>query len=299
MVSHPHHLVSRGYQRFFADGEQVRLIDIRSHTYLPAGTRDVFVEASFNSWRDDDGWNDELEQTWRNKVEGTAIGLVGQLIEGKAGDIQRDAAKALAALHLARSYSFDIVHNRILTQVGANEMRLVEEDPFYADLFTTEAGRAPEPDELAERVRLTVEAMKSGRQFLLERMVYLFNFTLEFFLTLNVALLYALPGMSFLTGDTPVVTRDERGFRIGIRQGVALGDTFGIFMPLGRKVAMDLYTSEAPPDEVLHPWQVQMLNLLVARSSMRFLACHPSDDPARLLADRSYVPAAHKNESRN
>ena len=200
MVSHRHHLVSRGYQRFFADGEQVRLIDMRSHTYLPAGTRDVFVEANFNSWRDDDGWNDELEQTWRNKVEGTAIGLVGQLIEGKAGDIQRDAAKALAALHLARSYSFDIVHNRILTQVGANEMRLVEEDPFYADLFTAEAGRAPEPDELAERVRLTVEAMKSGKQFLLERMVYLFNFTLEFFLTLNVALLYAPPGMSFLTG---------------------------------------------------------------------------------------------------
>lgn len=299
MVSHRHHLVSRGYQRFFADGEQVRLIDMSSHTYRSAGTADVFVEANFNSWRGADGWNDELEQTWHNKVEGPAIGLVRQLIEDNAGDIQRDAAKVLAALHLARSYSFDIVHNRILNQVGANEMHFVETDPSYAALFTAEAGRVPEPGELAERVRLTVEAMQSGRQFLLERMVYLFNFTLEFFHTLNVALLYAPPGMSFLTGDTPVVTRDEHGFRIGIRQGVALGDTFGIFMPLSREVAVDLYTSEAPPDKVLFPWQVQMLNLLVARSSVRFLVCHPSDDPARLLADHSYVPASRKSEPSN
>ena len=291
MVSHRHHLVSRGYQRFFADGEQLRLIDMRSHTYRQAGTRDVFVEANFNSWQGEDGWNDELELTWHNKVESPAIALVGELIEGKAGESQRDAAKVLAALHLARSYSFDIVHNRILEQVEADEMQLVEADQSYAQLFEADAGRVPEQGELAERVQLIVEAMRFGRQFMLERMVHLFNFTLEFFRTLNVALLHVPPGMSFLTGDTPVVTRDKHGFKIGIRQGVALGDTFGIIMPLGRHVAMDLYTSEAPPDRILFPWQVQMLNLLVARSALRFLACHPSDDPARLLADSSYVPA--------
>ncbi len=241
VVSHRHHLVSRGYQRFFAAGELVCLIDMRTHSYRLAGTRDVFVEANFNSWRTQDGWNDELEHTWHDKVESPSIALVGQLLNGKTGPAERDGANVLAALHLARSYSFDTVHRRILNQVGLSEMHLVEEDPNYAELFASEAGHVPEPGELADRVRVIVEAMLAGRHSLLERMVYLFNFTMEFFRALNVRLLFAPPTMSFLTGDTPVVTRDERGFRIGIRQGVALGDTYGIFMPLGRKVALDLF----------------------------------------------------------
>jgi hypothetical protein len=285
--SHRHHLVSRGYLRFFAKGEQLLLIDLKAHTYRPVGTRDAFVKANFNSWLSDEGWNDEVERVWHG-VETDAIPAVAKLLDGETDDVHRMAAKELAALHLARSYSYDIVHKRILEQVIAAEMELAERDPYYAQLYARDAGHAFVPGELADRVKVVGEALKSQRRFFLDRMLYLFQRTREFLAPLQVQLVYAPQAMSFLTGDTPVITSDKRGFRLGFRQGLALGDTAGVFMPLGRRVGMDLRTHDAPADRELAPWEVQLLNLFVARAALGFLGCHPDDKPEALLANRSF-----------
>ena len=80
---------------------------------------------------------------------------------------------------------------------------------------------------------------------------------------------------------------DGEEFRVGIRQGLAIGEATKFYMPLGCRVAMQLW-SHAPPDEHIPVHWVQRLNLLVGRAALRFLVCQPSMDPRRLLADSSY-----------
>jgi hypothetical protein len=92
-----HHVVSRGYQRFFADGERVLLIDKNTRTYKEVGTRDTFVEAHFNSWRTQAGWDDSLEDQWQ-RIEGLVLPDVRVLLAGAGGEQQRESAKILAAV---------------------------------------------------------------------------------------------------------------------------------------------------------------------------------------------------------
>ena len=55
-----HHVISRGYQRFLGHGECIVLIDKETRHYKEVGTRGTFVEAHFNSWRTDAGWDTSI-----------------------------------------------------------------------------------------------------------------------------------------------------------------------------------------------------------------------------------------------
>ena len=163
---------------------------MQSKTYKTVGTADAFVEDNFNSWKDANGWNDGLEVAWRQGVEDVALPLVRALLSGADGQEHRDAARALAALHLARSYSYEAIHHHILSLVGAQEIEKVENSQEMLQLYASSKGHQPARGEIGEYIDAMVEDIRAGRRFMVEGMVRLFHFTLKLFEEHDVQLLY-------------------------------------------------------------------------------------------------------------
>ncbi len=284
MARRRHHVVSRGYQRFFADGERVLLIDKNTRTYKEVGTRDTFVEAHFNSWRTQAGWDDSLEDQWQ-RIEGLVLPDVRVLLAGAGGEQQRGSAKILAAVHFARSYSFRQMQALVGNVVVETEGKRLAAAPLFVSLFTRDVGHAPGPGEAEAYVadRWT-DLTKNGR-FLQERTVHAYHFAKDYFEPLHVQFLYSHPSLGFVTGDTPLIAADSHLFRTSIRDHMALGDAERIWMPLTTTCSMSLWSSdqEAARDVRLPPSEVQKLNWLVWRAAARFVICRPSQDPSRAL----------------
>ncbi len=83
-----HHIVSRGYQRFFADGDRIRVTDkavLAGRTRRlpePIGTRDAFVRKHFCGHLDATGQHvDVLEDEW-TRLESMALPHVRRFIDG-------------------------------------------------------------------------------------------------------------------------------------------------------------------------------------------------------------------------
>jgi hypothetical protein len=90
--------------------------------------------------------------------------------------------------------------------------------------------------------------------------------------------------MEWVTGDSPVVLANQGLTRLHSLRQLAVYDASTFHIPLGRTVAMTIYTKDCPPDQFVQHDVVQRINWLMWRNCHRFLACHPSADPERLLA---------------
>jgi hypothetical protein len=284
MPSHRHHVVSRGYQRFFAQGERVLLIDKRSRTYKEVGTRATFVESNFNSWRTEAGWDDSLEKEWQ-RIEGHILPRLRVLLSGPGGHAQREAAKVLAALHFARSYSLREMQLFVGEQVVEDASIRFIADPVFVSLYNEQFGHTPGPGEIENYIADRWHDLTSNLQFIQERTVHAYHFAKDFFGPLRVQFLYAHPRIGFVLGDTPLIVADPNLFRVGIRDRIALGDAERIWMPLTRRCSMSFWTTDRgeSKDAFLTPADVQKLNWLSWRAASRFLICHPNEDPRRAL----------------
>ena len=278
-----HHVVSRGYLRFFADGELLQLIDKESHTYKTAGTRTVFVRLHFNSWRNQGSWDASLEDEWGDKVERHVLPRVRALIEGARGLEEREAAKVLAALHFARSYAYEDAHRRIAEMVMARVGPDMAADPAAVAAYVEKTGRTPGPGDIEATVTAAMEQIQDDRTFFVQGMVRAYKGALKLFEPLSVQLLVARGPVGFVTSDTPFVYTDKMARRFGLRDRLALGDAELNFMALGSRLGMQLVSAKAPPDDRLNANQVKELNNTMWRASERYLVCHPAMVPFRLL----------------
>ena len=77
-----HHVVSRGYLRHFADGEQLRLITKADRSDRLAGTRDTFVVKGFNTVRSETAEVEDLEAEWA-RLESSILPVIRRAIEGR------------------------------------------------------------------------------------------------------------------------------------------------------------------------------------------------------------------------
>ncbi len=278
-----HHVVSRGYLRLFADGERVCLVDKTTRTFRRfTSTRGVFVESQFNSTRTSAGWDDSLEDGWQN-IEAIVLPRVRRLMQRAAEEEDREAALVLAAVHFARSYALREAQGRIALEVVRERAPLLERDPNLLAIFENEKGRPPVSGEIGRAVQNSMALMTNQRTIHIDGMVRAYEFALKRFLPSQAQLLYTSGAVGLVTGDTPLVFSDSSLMRLGTRGGVALGDAEVVYMPLARNVGMMLWSKEPPPDVDLTPADAQRLNWLVWRSARRFLVCHPSADPSRLL----------------
>ena len=283
-----HHIVSRGYQRCFAEGEQLLYIDRAAKTFKLIGTHDAFAERHFNSWKTATGWNDDLEDEWQ-RVETVVLPRVRQPLSGAEAAGDREAVKVLAAIHFARSYAFRDAHERVGAELAEEYGATSTTDEKFRRLYVADKGHEPEPGEIESFVRDRMRDLRADGSHFLERMVAAYEFGLSHFEQMHVQLLHARGRVGFVLGDTPLIAIDRLGFRVGIRDHLALGDASAIAMTLGRRTAMTLWgrDRQPDPDQVLDRISVQRFNLLVARASQRFLACDPAMDPRVLLSDHS------------
>jgi hypothetical protein len=285
MARHRHHVVSRGFQRFFAQGERLLLIDKRTRTYKEVGTRGTFVESHFNSWKAETGWDDTLEDEWQ-RIEGLVLPLLRLLVGDTGTQPQREAAKALAALHFARSYSLREMQAFVGKKVVEDAGSRFAADPVFVKQYAEQVGHAPGPGDIETYVADRWSDLTSNGLFIQERTVHAYHFAKDHFAPLHVQFLHSHPRIDFVLGDTPLIVGDRNLFKVSIRERIALGDAERIWMPVTRTCSMSLWGPEhnTPEDVRLTAAEVQKLNWLTWRAAERFVVCHPDQDPSRALS---------------
>jgi len=97
-----HHYVSRGYQRKFADGEQIKLVWKHVDRVKTIGTRDAFARTNYNAFESATGLDDTLEHEWA-KLEGFALPAIDRAAEGDRSPEVIERLAVLVAIHFARS----------------------------------------------------------------------------------------------------------------------------------------------------------------------------------------------------
>lgn len=274
-----HHVVSKGYQRGFADSDdRILLVDKVTGEARPVSVRDSFVRRGFNLRRDAEGEDEELEDEWA-RLESGAIPIVRSV--AASGNIDKRAdleLKVLLAVHFARSFEsrriyedlFQDHRRRVLENVDAEKLR----QAFYQD-----HGRHPSDEELKAAMQTFLDDWHRSNQFFIERMVEFHNWLLEFLRPKHLQAVRARAGpVEFITGDVPVVRCSNDGRQIN----VAILDADTIYFPIGRWCAVAVSTK--PRGAVLlDRIGVAKCNSLIWRSSQRHIACHPSADWRRCL----------------
>lgn len=273
-----HHVVSKGYQRSFADGERILLVDKVTEEGRPVGVNDSFVRRGFNMRRDAEGDNEELEAEWA-RLESGAIPIVRAVAEGGDVDDRADVElKVLIAVHFARSFEsrkiyedlFQEHRRRILANIDVETLRKV---------FNRQHSRDPSDEELQLGIDAFLDDWYSSNAFFIDRMVHFHNWLLEFLRPKYLQVVRAVPGpVEFITGDVPVVRSSSSGLRVN----VAILDADTIYFPIGRWCAVAVSMKPLAP-AMLNRVGVSTCNSLIWRSSHRHIACHPSADWRRCL----------------
>jgi hypothetical protein len=279
-----HHVVSRGYLRFFADGKRASYIDRRDRSFKRyVGIRDMFVETRFNSFRSLEGWDDSAESRWED-YENIDLPLIHKMFNGNREPEGYGAARRLAAVHFARSFAVREIQKQIAVLVPIGVSRKMATDGKATRAYLDHFGHAPGPGEMERYIDQQMNLLVKSRRIHVDGMIRTFNAAMKLFGDAHLQLLRVEGPVELLTGDIPVVPCDANCFRLGVRDGLVLARAPMTYMPLGRRLGMKLWTEGQPPDGVLTRVEVQTLNWLMWRAADRFLVCHPSASPSRLLA---------------
>ena len=279
-MSGRHHVVSRGYQRFFAEGELLRLITKEPVRSKVVGTRDAFVERGFNSIRTPNGVYEELEREWA-RLENESLPAIREAVE--AGDVGAADVhiKVVAAVHIARSYRLRRLYDEAFEQYFHDPLSGMDVPRLQA-AFEHDFGRAASYGDIEGVIRERFTELKDTNQVMVERMASMYNTILTDWLAplhIQAVSIAAPTGMNLVTGDTPVITASEDRMRVN----VAFGDAGLVYIPLSPVAGAALTTHLREP-VTLYPLDVQLINWLVWRSAHSHLACHPATDWKRSLA---------------
>jgi hypothetical protein len=276
-----HHVVSEGYQRMFATPAGIRLIDKKTGVAQVVGTKSAFARKHFSSYISNGEWSDELEDEWA-QIEDAALPLVRALNSGAIDASGRAAAKAIAAVHYARSYMFESMITQMILQEGREAPSRIAADPAARAAFERDYGRPPSSGEIERLVTEKWTEHFENRTFLVTEMADAYNKTFAILDPLHVQLVWPrTKHAEFVFGDIPLVHWAADG-RISALGGVALGDASNILLPLGPKLAA-FFTKDVFADGAIEPDLVQHLNRKTWAAAMRFLGAHPDTNAKRSL----------------
>ncbi len=299
-----HHVVSRGFQRFFAEGERVLLIDKAPSTGVPrvrpAGTRDVFVRKDFSSHRSDGQLIDPLEDEWQ-RIEREALPPIAAWLAGHARPPgwnpvgSREAAKMIAALHFARSYAYLEVHERISLEQGAELAARLPSDHEFVRRWRASRSDDPTPDAVSQLVNEQVTAnFRWNSAYSVERMAAHFNFAIEKLGPLHTQEIRPSGSARFVLGDSPFVIADRRRSRIGSRE-LALGDADLLLLPLSPTLAI-AFTGNDEGHGQVGDHVVQRVNAYTWQAAGRQVIAHPDTDLGLALASTGWRGKVGRND---
>lgn len=276
-----HHVVSRGYQRLFAQGERLNLIDKETMTYLPVGTRDAFKRRHFSSYLRDGVWSDELEDEWCAR-EDVSLPAARRLTAGMGTRGDREVVKILAAIHYVRSYSYEKAVGDLLHGMRRREPERIAAVERVQAGFRDEFGREPADGEIEDIVRERLGDAIEGRSFIIEQMADGFGKTFDILEPFHVQLVWPNSRqLDFVFADTPLVHSHDDG-RVGMLGGVPLGDATQAYFPLSPRL-LALFTAKPFADCALADDQVVELNRRTWDVALRHLGAHPKTRIGRSL----------------
>jgi len=287
-----HHLVSRGYQKNFANDRQlVVVVDKATGRHKLRGTKSTFVAPGFNSYYEPDGTpNDVLEREW-SRVEATCLRRVREV---EAATIDRpeirQALTALFSIHLVRSKAFENSHRVLWAQVVDDLADSSDHDESMAEVFEAELSRPAQPGELAALTRQLADGRERTRRLFVDSMVRVFNDANIMMARwhFQVICIGRQTNAGFILGDTPIVHADLGSGRFGFRDGLAIGDASLLVAPIGRRVAVAASAHRLPASELRNKRAVTAFNSLVWHAAFEEVACHPDDarETCRLFRSR-------------
>lgn len=285
------HLVSKGYQRNFADGLFVSVVDA-STGLVVADRRSINVNwrvPDFLSVVDGSGLVDDSLEREFARSERVYLNAIRDIRPfTKLTVQQRRAIDALTAAHLVRSVQFANRHKELVRAAAAQSTAKLPLDPRARQVFIAQHGRPPRPGEL-EGIVAAVAAEFARQHDLLADGVRRVMPRLEPILGPRkiqlVELEERLPGL--VLADHPILHgRRDKG-RFGFRDAGAIGDADTIFVPLSRRV-LAVYTATSPGDiRIRTKASVLWINSLLVRGAASEVACHPEDaiHTSRLVRD--------------
>jgi hypothetical protein len=290
------HLVSKGYQRNFAEGQFVAILD--AHTGKIISSQRSIRE----NWRVDDflsvtsqtGEVDDILEREFSRRERVFLNVIRDIrLEKRITPTQKDALDALAATHAIRSLSFAVAHDKALRSVIEHRVPTIPQDVRAIEAFARDRGRPPDPGELEAIVAAAardflaepalfasaVERLTEGVQQLLGK------WTVQL-----VGSLEDLPG--FVLPDHPVLHGKRREGLFGFREAGAVGDSTMIAVPISRRL-IAFYSAQRLPDvRIRTKTGIRWINSLLLRGAQSEVACHPDDarETSRLIGQMDRYP---------
>jgi hypothetical protein len=267
----------------FTSTRQIVLVDKRTNTARLNGVRDSFARKHFCSYLAPDGqWSDELEDEWA-RLENLALPHARRLVNGDRDREGREAVKVLAAVHYVRSETYKLAHEHVAKMVIEDLRIAIGTDPEALEAFLADNGRLPQPSELENTFDNVAERWTEGQRLFIRSMADAYGKTFEILSPMYVQLVWPEQGRSdFVFGDQALVHYGTGG-RVGIRQGVALGDASGIFLPIGPHLTA-VFTRPRPfADCGISASKVKKLNNFTWRAAVRYIGVSPASDLNRSL----------------
>ena len=96
---------------------------------------------------------------------------------------------------------------------------------------------------------------------------------------------YTDHGTGFSTSDSPLIIADKDTDRVGLGEGLALGDSSLILMPVSRRLACAFTTSDNKPLRLTNR-SVEMINKQFTwRNAVNSVVAHPNEHPSGVVPD--------------
>jgi hypothetical protein len=297
------HLVSKGYQRNFADGQHLAILDVQDGAIVDA-RRSIECNwrmLDFVSIVTPDGVDDTLERRF-SKDERVVLNVIREISpRSPVSPRQKGALDKLAAIHLVRSLSFAGVHATVVKGWLESGALNIAQDPRAIALFTDDRGRPPVPGELEAIVAASAQQFARRPDLLAGGMTRGREAIPAILAKSSVQLVSAddsLPG--FVLPDHPVLhgKLDEGVF--GFRNAGAIGDADLIALPIHRRLVA-FYSRQRLRNMHLRTRKgVNVINALLVRSAATEVACHPDDAlvVSRLIKHLDRYPAQMLSQGR-
>lgn len=293
------HVVSAGYQRNFADGPWVSVLDARDGRVLHyrRSVRANWKVTDFASVKTSDGAVDDSLEHEFSRRETVFLNVVREIrINEPLPREHKAALDDLAAVHLARSFRFEQAHREIVLPKLSEDRSSLVHDPRLAEVFFRQHGREPEAGELQDLVDRTTEAFLHDPSLFADSLQRVLIGAQQLLETQHVQLVGMtddLPG--FVLPDNPVVHGRLADGRFGFVEAGAIGDADIVIVPLSRRLAA-LYTARAlRPVLIQTKSSVRWINSLLVRSAANEVVCHPDDQQelSRLIGNLHRYPPAN------
>ena len=298
------HLVSKGYQRNFANGVWLTIIDPESGAVVD-DKRSIKTNWRLQdflsvTWSEDDV-DDGLEREFAEH-ERVVLNRVRDISPStRTTPEQKRAVDLLAAIHLVRSPAYRDRRAAVSGNWLAGGALDMATSPELLRRFVAEMRRQPEPGELDAMVAEQAEALgrapdqhADGVRYGAKKLNELFNsWTIQL-----IVIDERLPGL--VLADHPILYGSKSSGRFGFQAAGPVGEAEIVIVPIQRRLAACYSPKQIRDRTITTKAGLHWINSLLVRGAVREVACHPDDALAtsQLIRNLDRYPPASFDKAR-